>query len=317
LKQELAAKDEYLHATQEEMQTANEELKSSNEELQSTNEELQSTNEELETSKEELQSVNEELATVNAELQNKVTDLSRVNNDMTNLLAGTGIGTLFVDHQMCIRRFTPSVTPVLNLIPTDVGRPLGHTVSNLLGYDRLIPDVQSVLDTLQSKEVEVQTDIGAWYLLRTTPYRTSENVVEGAVITFTEVTAIKNAQAALKEATAMRTLAGTVRDARDAIIVHDLDGRIQVWNPGALRMYGFSEAEALGMNIRALSPESRRDEAMDVIQRLSRAEILEPYRAERLTKKGDIVHVTMTATALVDGAGVVYAVSTIERGVFK
>ena len=317
LKQELSAKEEYLHATQEEMQTANEELKSSNEELQSTNEELQSTNEELETSKEELQSVNEELATVNAELQNKVTDLSRVNNDMTNLLAGTGIGTLFVDHQMCIRRFTPAVTPVLNLIPTDVGRPLGHTVSNLLGYDRLVSDVQSVLDTLQSKEVEVQTDIGAWYLLRTTPYRTSENVVEGAVITFTEVTAIKNAQAAMKEATTMRTLAGTVRDARDAIIVHDLDGRIQVWNPGALRMYGFSEAEALGMNIRALSPEKRRDEALAVIQRLSHAEILEPYRAERLTKNGDIVQVTMTATALVNAAGVVYAVSTLERGVLK
>ncbi len=104
---ELRAKEEYLQTTIEELETSNEELKSTNEEMQSVNEELQSTNEELETSKEELQSVNEELATVNAELQNKVADLSRANNDMNNLLAGTGIGTLFVDHQLRIPRFTP------------------------------------------------------------------------------------------------------------------------------------------------------------------------------------------------------------------
>ena len=106
------------------------------------NEELQSTNEELETSKEELQSVNEELATVNTELQNKVADLSRSNNDMNNLLAGTGIGTIFVDHQLRIQRFTPTVTQVINLILTDVGRPVGHIVSNLVGYDRLVADVR-------------------------------------------------------------------------------------------------------------------------------------------------------------------------------
>ena len=159
--------------------------------MQSVNEELQSTNEELETSKEELQSVNEELATVNAELQKKVADLSRANNDMNNLLAGTGIGTVFVDHQLRIQRFTPAVTQVINLILTDVGRPVGHIVSNLVGYDRLVEDVQAVLDTLAPKEVEVQTKAGAWYLLRIRPYRTLENVIEGAVITFTEITEMK------------------------------------------------------------------------------------------------------------------------------
>jgi two-component system CheB/CheR fusion protein len=123
--------------------------------MQSVNEELQSTNEELETSKEELQSVNEELATVNTELQQKVADLSRANNDMNNLLAGTGIGTIFVDHQLRIQRFTPAITQVINLILTDVGRPVGHIVSNLAGYDRLVEDVQSVLNTLESKEIEV------------------------------------------------------------------------------------------------------------------------------------------------------------------
>ena len=160
LKQELRAKEEYLQTTNEELETSNEELKSSNEEMQSVNEELQSTNEELETSKEELQSVNEELATVNAELQTKVADLSRANNDMNNLLAGTGIGTVFVDHQLRILRFTPAATQIINLILSDVGRPVGHIVSNLVGYDRLVADVQAVLDTLVPKEVEVQTTDG-------------------------------------------------------------------------------------------------------------------------------------------------------------
>jgi two-component system CheB/CheR fusion protein len=142
----------------------------------------------LETSKEELQSVNEELATVNVELQTKVTDLTRTNNDMNNLLAGTGIGTIFVDNHMCIRRFTPSVTKVINLITSDVGRPVNHIVSNLIGYDHLMDDIQSVLDNLILKEDEVQTKAGGWYQLRIQPYRTLENVIEGVVITFIDIT---------------------------------------------------------------------------------------------------------------------------------
>ncbi|MGD9730710.1 MAG: chemotaxis protein CheB [Desulfamplus sp.] len=188
LRQALKAREEYLQATKEELETSNEELKSSNEEMQSVNEELQSTNEELETSKEELQSVNEELATVNAELQSKVNDLSRANNDMNNLLAGTGIGTVFVDHKLNILRFTPAVTKLINLILSDVGRPLGHVVSNLIGYDRLVPDIQDVLETLIPKEVGVETSEGGRYVMRILPYRTLENVIEGAVITFTGIT---------------------------------------------------------------------------------------------------------------------------------
>jgi len=184
LRQEMRAKEEYLQTTREELETTNEELKSSNEEMQSVNEELQSTNEELETSKEELQSVNEELATVNTELQNKVAELSRANNDMNNLLAGTGIATLFVDHQLKILRFTPAATRIINLILADVGRPVGHIVSNLIGYDCLVEDVKGVLDTLIPKELKVQTVEGKWYTMRILPYRTLENVIEGAVITF-------------------------------------------------------------------------------------------------------------------------------------
>jgi len=313
LKQELRAKEEHLHTTNEELATSNEELKSSNEEMQSVNEELQSTNEELETSKEELQSVNEELATVNAELQDKVADLSRSNNDMNNLLAGTGIGTIFVDYQLRILRFTPAVTQVINLIRTDVGRPVGHIVSNLVGYDTLVADVRGVLDTLTTKEVEVQTQTGAWYLLRIRPYRTLENVIEGAVISFAEITEMKKAQAALRESEAMRRLAVVVRDSHDAIAVQDLEGRILAWNPGAERMYGWSEAEALTMNILDLIPEGRRQDALAVFRQQGRAEVLEPYRMQRIAKDGRIVEIWLTATALVNDAGDVYAIATTER----
>ena len=187
---ELRSKEEYLRSANEELETSNEELKSSNEEMQSVNEELQSTNEELETSKEELQSVNEELATVNAELQAKVTDLSRAYNDMNNLLAGTGIATVFVDHQLRLMRFTPATTRIIHLIPSDVGRPVGHVLSNLEGYSSLMADTQAVLDTLIPREQEVRSADGRWYTLRIQPYRTLENVIEGAVITFVDITEI-------------------------------------------------------------------------------------------------------------------------------
>jgi two-component system CheB/CheR fusion protein len=313
LKQELRAEEEYLHTTNEELATANEELRSANEEMQSVNEELQSTNEELETSKEELQSVNEELATVNAELQNKVADLSRSNNDMNNLLAGTGIGTIFVDHQLRIQRFTPAVTQVINLILTDVGRPVGHIVSNLVGYTNLVEDVRAVLDSLTTREVEVQTQTGAWYLLRIRPYRTLENVIEGAVIIFDEITEMKKVQAALRESETMRRLAVVVRDSHDAITVRDLEGHILAWNPGAERMYGWSEAEALAMNILDLIPEGLREESSALVRQRGLAGVPEPYHTQRIAKDGRIVEIWLTATALVNDAGDVYAIATTER----
>ncbi|MCX5975408.1 MAG: PAS domain-containing protein [Coprothermobacterota bacterium] len=313
LKQELRAKEEYLQTANEELETSNEELKSSNEEMQSVNEELQSTNEELETSKEELQSVNEELATVNAELQTKVADLSRANNDMNNLLAGTGIGTVFVDFHLRILRFTPTASAIINLIQSDVGRPVNHIVSNLVGYDRLVADTQTVLDTLAPKEVDVQTREGKWFTMRIQPYRTLDNVIEGAVITFMDITEMKKAREALRKANDLLRLAVVVRDAHDAITVQDLDGRILAWNPGAVRMYGWSEVEALGMNVRDRIPEELREEALAKAHQLSLAEILEPYHTQRITKDGTIVEVSMVSTALVNEAGQIYAIATTER----
>jgi len=197
LRQELRTKEEYLQTLNEELETSNEDLKSSNEEMQSINEELQSTNEELETSKEELQSVNEELSTINTELQNKVSDLTQVNNDMNNLLAGTGIGTIFVDCDLRVVRFTPAATRIINLIQSDTGRPLAHIVYNLKDYNSLLADTRTVLDTLVPREVEVQTNDGDWHLMRILPYRTLENVIEGAVLTFVDINETKKAQSSL------------------------------------------------------------------------------------------------------------------------
>ncbi len=313
LKRELQTKEESLQTSNEELETSNEELKSSNEEMQSVNEELQSTNEEMETSKEELQSVNEELSTVNTELQSRVADLSQANNDMNNLLAGTGVGTIFVGHSMKIKRFTPSVTQLINLIPTDVGRSVGHIVSNLVGYDRLVDDVQQVLDTLVPLEREVQTKAGKWFLLRIRPYRTLENVIEGAVITFTDVSDMKQTQEALAASRALERLAVVVRDASDAITVQDMEGRILAWNPGAVRLYGWTESEALAMHVRELIPPGQEDAALEVVRQLSRAEILAPYRAQRITKDGRTVAVALTATVLENESGTAYAIATTSR----
>jgi two-component system, chemotaxis family, CheB/CheR fusion protein len=197
LEQELTQAREALQVTQEEMQTTVEELKSSNEELQSTNEELQSTNEELTTSKEELQSLNEELQTVNAELQSKVDDLTWVRNDMSNLLNSTEIATVFLDNEMQLRRFTTHATKLFKLIPGDVGRLLSDIVNDL-DYPQLQDDAHAVLRSLVFQEKEVTTHDGRWYRVRIMPYRTQDNIIDGVVVTFIDITEIKQLEAELR-----------------------------------------------------------------------------------------------------------------------
>jgi two-component system CheB/CheR fusion protein len=313
LLQELRIKDDYLQSAHEELESSNEELRSSNEEMHSVNEELQSTNEELETSKEELQSVNEELTTVNIELHSKVTDLSRANNDMNNLLSGTGIGTVFVDHQLCVLRFTPAASSIINLIPSDVGRPVAHMASNLVDYSNLVGDIKAVLDTLIPIEREVQTQEGQWYDLRIQPYRTLDNVIEGVVVSFVEITEVVTTRDALHKANDLLRLAVVLRDAHDAITVQDLSGRILAWNPGAVRLYGWSEGQALQMNVRERIPEALREEALAQVLALSRADVLLPQVTERLTAAGAVLEVSIISTALLDEVGQVYAIATTER----
>jgi two-component system CheB/CheR fusion protein len=223
LERDLAYLKENYQASIEEQQASNEELKSTNEEMQSTNEELQSTNEELETSKEELQSVNEELITVNAELQAKIEQLAGMQNDMKNLLDNTMIGTLFLDDHMIIRRFTREATAIYRLVSADVGRPLSDINSNLENVE-ILADAQTVLESLVPIEHEVRTTNGAWYLVRIQPYRTLENVIEGVVLTFTDISKRVQAEMAVQLA---RDLAENVVDTiRDPLLV--LDGDLQV-----------------------------------------------------------------------------------------
>jgi two-component system CheB/CheR fusion protein len=200
-----------LQHTIEEMQLANEELASANEEACSTNEELQSSNEELETSREELQSLNEELRTVNAEMETKMEDLRHLNDDMRNLLDSTSVATVFLDSQLNVRRFTEEARRLINLIPSDLGRPLGDLVTNL-EYDRLVQDARQVLETLVPREVETRDGEGRWYLVRTLPYRTTVNVIDGLVLTFVDITAQKKAeQTALRAQTYAESIIETLR----------------------------------------------------------------------------------------------------------
>ena len=212
LERDLSYTKENLHATIEEQQASNEELKSTNEEMQSTNEELQSTNEELETSKEELQSVNEELVTVNAELQNKIEQLAGMQNDMKNLLDNVNVGTIFLNDTLGIKRFTREAVRVFRLVASDVGRPLSDIKSNIKDDD-LLADAQAVLDSLVPREREVFTNGGEWYLARTQPYRTLDNVIDGVVLTFTDITKRMQAESAMKDARELsESIVNTVRE---------------------------------------------------------------------------------------------------------
>jgi len=243
LEQELKYSQESLQTTIEELETSNEELKSSNEELQSTNEELQSTNEELETSKEELQSLNEELVTVNAELQGKIDELSSANDDMKNLLDSTKIATLFLDSDLRIKRFTAEATRIANLIPGDVGRPVAHVVSNL-EQDSLAADAQQVIDSLVSKERAVRTKEGRWYLSRIIPYRTIENMIDGVVITLTDISEQKKAETTITDA---RNFAeGVVESVREPLLVLDRNLTVMAANSAFYSFFKTAAEETVG-----------------------------------------------------------------------
>ncbi len=192
LRQELEAKQRHLQALTEEHASAIEEFQAANEEIQSSNEELQSTNEEVETSKEELQSLNEELTTLNDELRIRNTDATRTNDDLTNLLTAMHVPVIMVDTQLRLRRFTVGSERIANLIPTDIGRPVGDIKSNIdvANLDELIT---RVIATMEVTEREVRDLDGCWYLMTIRPYRTSDHKIDGAVITYQDIDERKRA----------------------------------------------------------------------------------------------------------------------------
>jgi two-component system CheB/CheR fusion protein len=198
LQAEVVGLNHRLQSIVEEYESSQEEMKASNEEMQSTNEELRSTMEELETSKEELQSINEELQTVNQENRHKVEELAQLTGDLQNLLVATDIATLFLDRTFRILRFTPKLSEIFNIRVTDRGRPI-FDLTHRLGYRELSSDAASVLERLVPIEREVSDEAGRWYLTRVLPYRSTDDRIEGVVITFIDISSRKKAEMALRE----------------------------------------------------------------------------------------------------------------------
>ncbi len=308
LESELIATRERLQTTIEELETSNEEMKSSNEEFQSVNEELQSANEELETSKEELQSVNEELETVNAELNSKIESLDRAVSDRKNLLESTQIATLFLDTKLRVRSFTPAVKEIFHLIDSDAGRPITDIVSRL-SYESLARDVGRVLRTLAGLNQEVAlADGAASYIMRILPYRTVDNVINGVVITFVDITERKRNEEALAR------LAAIIAHSQEAIIGTTPDGTITTWNAGAERMYGYGADEAVGRPLSFLSVPDRLDEMRQIFDQLRRPPS-QPnvVDTERLTKDGRRIFISFTASPIRNEAGRLVGAALVER----
>ena len=316
LEQELASTREYMQSIIEEQDGKNEDMRSASEEIQSANEELQSTNEELETAKEELQSTNEELATVNEELENRNSELSAANNDFTNLLASVNLPILMLGHDLTIHQFTPQAEKLLNLIASDLGRPIGNIKPNIE-----IPDLErsvlEVIDSMTTKVLEVRDKTGHWYSVRMRPYRTLDNRIEGAVVAFIDIDMVKDMSRLRSALERERRLATVVRDANDGITVLDLAGNILAWNPAAERIYGYTEAEALHMNIERLMPKEEVGHFRQILATLRKGVLVDAFKTNRITKSGSILSIWFNPTVLSDESGLPYGIATTERDVSK
>ncbi|MBE0557987.1 MAG: PAS domain-containing protein, partial [Proteobacteria bacterium] len=235
LADELKITREELQSTIDQLEGSNDQLKASNEEVMAANEELQSANEEMETSKEELQSLNEELNTINVRLQEKVDELESANNDVVNLLASTSIATLFLDKQSRIKRFTPAVTRLMSLIPSDLGRPIGDILMRFTD-EALLDDARRVLVDLAPLSREVQADDGRWYIRRIMPYRTQDDRIEGVVLTFVDVAEIKQAEEALRKALERAAwLARFPEENPNPVMRTAVDGTVLYCNPASIK----------------------------------------------------------------------------------
>jgi two-component system CheB/CheR fusion protein len=316
LETELAYSRENLQASIEELEAANEELQATTEELVASNEELQSTNEEL-------HSVNEELYTVNAEYQKKIFELEELNADFKHLLDATDVGILFLDSNLRIRKFTSQISTIFRLLPHDVGRKLSD-FSHGLDRPDLIADVRQALESAAVVETDVHDESGKCYFLRVLPYRlggseqpaedqdagtSPRSDVQGAVLTFTDISTLEQARARLDK------LSAIVESSDDAIVGTELDGKISTWNGGAERLYGYEAREAVGMSSFDCVPSERRDEEAGFLVRLARGERVDHVETTRLHKDGRHIPVSVTMSPIRDSQGDICGISAIGRDI--
>lgn len=309
LEDELRITRVQLHDAIDLHEVASEELKSANEEYQSVNEELQSANEELETSSEEMQSINEELQTVNAELSSKNDTLNRVNSDIRNLLDSTHIATLFLDRNLVIRGYTPVMTRLFHLRDGDKGRPITE-ISPLIAYPELKDDVVRVLRELTVTERTLRgIDNAPTFLLRMRPYLTIDNVVDGVVLTFVDITQgqrLNNEHA---------RLAAIVNASRDAIFGLSLDDRITSWNTSAERIFGLKASQVINQPLAVLLPAKASAEVKAFFCGQARQPQLEDFEMSWTRPDGSSVPLEMSYSPVCDADGNMTAGRLIARDI--
>lgn len=300
LESEVGQLKDHLRTTVEQADLSNEEFKAANEELQAINEELRSATEELETSKEELQSMNEELVTVNYELKCRIEETVKSNDDLQNFLASTDIATLFIDEAMRIKRFTPRVASLFNIIASDIDRPL-MDITHQLQYGEMQADIEAVLRELRTIERPVRSAEGRHYLARLRPYRTSDNKIAGAVLAFVDVTELRRTEQRMRASEERLRLAALTT--RDYIIVAlDDSGLITSWNEGARRAFGYQDTEALGRHIRLIfTAEDRAKGVPEAEMRTARATGRAEDERWHLRKDGSTFYCSGVMTPLRDG----------------
>jgi len=268
-----------LQQSREHLQSVIEELETSNEELQSTNEELVSSNEELQSTNEELHSVNEELYTVNAEYQEKIVELTGLSNDIDNLISSTEIGLVFLDPKLTIRRFTPAIRGAINLRTTDIGRPISDISHNLKDVN-VLSYVRDVQENAEEREEQVVTAEGTSFLMRVRPYRDEKERIDGVVLTFIDLTQVRNSEAALRQSEQrFRTV---VENSPNALVMVDEAGTITLANAPANAMFGYASDELVGQSIEKLVPANKAAEHKELRRDYLRNPIPRPMGADRM-----------------------------------
>lgn len=312
--------EEELSYTRQNLQAAIEELEATNEELQATNEELIASNEELQSTNEELHSVNEELYTVNAEYQKKNTELQELNNDIEHLLNGTDVATIFLDRELCIRKFTPRIAETFALLPQDLGRSI-RSFSHDLTYDTLVADIERVLRDGAAIESQTFDSRDRCYFLRLLPYyaRAREasagaapplaRVPDGVVMTLIDISKLEEVRAKLAQ------LSAIVESSDDAIVGNSLDGIITTWNNGACKLYGYSADEATGRHFSMLQPRDRREEIESTLSQVRQGRAVERVETKCQRKDGTLIDLSIKFSPIFDATNTAVGVSAIARDI--